>query len=218
MKVVGLGGMEMDTKRELLERLDRVISVFGGDMSRWPYDDLIALKDFVLSDVDARARLAEDEALDALLRSAPAPSVSDDLMARVLSAASGKDESGEDQNPSEAVEASHDEEVEVVLGDKAASQSIESDERVASSEFVAVGTNKNGRTFVRELVFACCLAVSLFSGVYLGVSGVVDDTVGGSFSLASVLITETDQTDTELFNLLQSSAFEDGVVLSEELL
>ncbi|MEM8987669.1 MAG: hypothetical protein AAGC95_13205 [Pseudomonadota bacterium] len=72
------------------ERLQALIAAYGADPKRWPEADRTLALDAMQREGAApeiAARLAEEQALDRLLDSAPAPSMSDAFAARLIAAA-----------------------------------------------------------------------------------------------------------------------------------
>jgi hypothetical protein len=68
---------------------ERLLDIYGGDRTRWPTDARAAAAHLVARDADARRLLAEAEALDRVLESAPLPSLAIEaaLADRIVSAA-----------------------------------------------------------------------------------------------------------------------------------
>ncbi len=62
-----------DNKPATIDGLTRLLDVFGADRSRWPARERLKYSGFILDHAGARRLVAEAEALDTLLDSAPEP-------------------------------------------------------------------------------------------------------------------------------------------------
>ena len=72
-----------------LAELGQLLEVYGADRVRWPADERAAAAQLVARDVEARRLLAEAEALDRVLDSAPVPALAVEaaLAERIVAAA-----------------------------------------------------------------------------------------------------------------------------------
>ena len=72
-----------------LAELGQLLNVYGADRARWPADVRAAAAQLVARDAEARRRLAEAEALDRVLGSAPVPALAVEaaLAERIVAAA-----------------------------------------------------------------------------------------------------------------------------------
>lgn len=75
-----------------LERLDRLVAAYGGNARRWPDTDRDGLAVFLAGSPEARRRMAEATALDALLDSGAAVETKADtrLLERIVAAAAAE--------------------------------------------------------------------------------------------------------------------------------
>jgi hypothetical protein len=70
-----------------LQRLQQLLDAYGADPKRWPEEERTAALALLACSMEARARQAETERLDALLNLAPVAQPSAELISRVLAAA-----------------------------------------------------------------------------------------------------------------------------------
>jgi hypothetical protein len=70
-----------------LAELGQLLDVYGADRGRWPADERAAASQLAARDGEARRLVAEAEALDRVLDSAPAPAVEAALAERIVAAA-----------------------------------------------------------------------------------------------------------------------------------